>query len=702
MRSRIEDPVSLVLWALPTDGIACHLCRTMGRSAVRLVVIWIVAAIALEVSAALIPGVDISNWAAALAAAALLGLLNALVWPFLVRVALPITVLTIGLGALVLNCVIVVLAATILPGFTVASIWSALGLCLTLTLVNMVVTSALAIDDDDFYYRNVVRRMAKRRGAVSSTDAGVIFVQLDGLAHEVLVRAIRNGDTPTLARWVRTGTHRAMRWETDWSSQTGGSQSGLLQGSNFDMPAFRWWEKETNRALVSNHPRDAAEIERRHSDGRGLLAQGGASRGNVFSGDAPRSSLTMSTVLTRHREGRIGQAYYAYFANPYNLIRTILLAIREIGRERYDAARQRHRDVSPRIERDFSYALLRAWTCVVQRDLQVEAVIGDVYEGRPVVFTDILGYDEVAHHSGVERADSLRVLRDIDRQLARLEKASRDAPRPYQIVVLSDHGQSQGPTFRQRYGASLEDLVRQSSAAADIDNSSEGDESRGYLAGSLAEASAGKGFLARLLKRLVPATPDGTGVAPELVVMASGNLGLIYFGQRPGRLTLEEIQEAYPRLIPTLRSHPGIGFLMVHSGRDGTVVLGKEGTRYLNDDRVAGIDPLGLFGPNAAAHLRRTDTFPHAGDIMVNGACASDTSEVFAFEELVGSHGGLGGAQSFPFLLVPSSWPQPSEPLVGAEAVHRYFRLMIGDPTAAGISPRAQETPLARLEAERT
>lgn len=646
----------------------------------RLVVIWIATAVALEASALVIPGVEISSWADALVSAALLGLLNTLVWPFLVRVALPVTVLTIGLGALFLNGVMVVLVATILPGFTVSSIWSAVGLCFVLTLVNLVVTSALAIDDDDFYYRNVVRRMAKRRGAVSSTVPGVIFVQLDGVAHEVLMRAIRNGDSPTLARWLRSGTHRAMRWETDWSSQTGGSQAGLLQGSNFDMPAFRWWEKETNRPLVSNHPKDAAEIERRHSDGRGLLALGGASRGNVFSGDAPRSSLTMSTVLSRHREGRIGQAYYAYFANPYNLSRTILLAIREIARERSDAARQRRRDVSPRISRSFGYALLRAWTCVIQRDLQVQAVIGDMYEGRTLVFTDILGYDEVAHHSGVERADSLRVLRDIDRQLARLETAARDTPRPYQIVVLSDHGQSQGPTFQQRFGASLDDLVRQSSAASSIESSSEGDESRGYLAGSLTEASAGKGFFARLLGRLLPADSDGTRAAvPELVVMASGNLGLIYFPQRPGRVTLEEIQATYPRLIPSLQSNPGIGFLMVRSARDGTVVLGKDGRRDLDHDHVEGVDPLAPFGPNAPAHLRRTDSFPHVADIMVNSTCLTDTNEVFAFEELVGSHGGLGGAQSFPFLLVPASWKSPSHPLLGAEAVHGYFRACLAE-----------------------
>ena len=69
------------------------------------------------------------------------------------------------------------------------------------------------------------------------------------------------------------------------------------------MPAFRWWEKERGQAIVTNHPKDAAEIERRHSDGRGLLHEDGASRANILSGDAPHTLLTMSTVLDRGRPG---------------------------------------------------------------------------------------------------------------------------------------------------------------------------------------------------------------------------------------------------------------------------------------------------------------------------------------------------------------------------------------------------------------
>ena len=151
----------------------------------------------------------------------------------------------------------------------------------------------------------------------------------------MLVRALRDGNAPTMARWLRGGSHRLTRWETDWSSQTGACQAGLLHGNNEDMPAFRWWEKERGAAIVTNHPRDAAELERRHSDGRGLLFSDGASRANIVSGDAPHSLLTMSTVLQRDRHGRIGQDYFAYFANPYNVTRTFVLVIREMFSERW-------------------------------------------------------------------------------------------------------------------------------------------------------------------------------------------------------------------------------------------------------------------------------------------------------------------------------------------------------------------------------
>ena len=271
----------------------------------------------------------------------------------------------------------------------VRDLGTGIAVAIGITIVNTLATALLAIDDDDFYYRNVLKRAARRHGtAVDSDVPGVYFLEIDGLAHDVIRRAMRDGHLPTLARWVADGSHHLFPWETDWSSQTGACQAGLLHGSNEDMPAFRWWEKEHGRAIVTNHPKDAAEIERRHSDGRGLLHADGASRANILSGDAPHTLLTMSTVLQR-RPGRLGEDYYAYFSNPYSVTRTIALMIADIVHELFYAAQQRRRDIRPRIKRSFTYALIRSWGTVIQRDLQVAAVIGDLYAGPPRRLHDV-------------------------------------------------------------------------------------------------------------------------------------------------------------------------------------------------------------------------------------------------------------------------------------------------------------------------
>ena len=131
----------------------------------------------------------------------------------------------------------------------------------------------------------------------------------------------------------------------------------------------------------------------------------------------------------------------------------------EIARERRAAGLQRRRGVEPRVHRSRTYALLRAFTTVVSRDVSVQGVINDMCEGRAAIYVDLLGYDEVSHHSGPERADTLAVLRDLDRQIGRIERTAQWTPRPYRIVVLSDHGQTQGATFVERTGETLAELV---------------------------------------------------------------------------------------------------------------------------------------------------------------------------------------------------------------------------------------------------
>jgi hypothetical protein len=211
------------------------------------------------------------------------------------------------------------------------------------------------------------------------------------------------------------------------------------------------------------------------------------------------------------------------------------------------------------------------------------------------------------------------------------------------------------------------------------------DEALAFLGASVAEAAAGDSAGAKLLRKTRKSDPDTRHpipdageptleTLPEISVMASGCLGLISFPREPGRVTLERVEALYPDLLPALLSHPGIGFALVRSRVHGALVMGHGGVHHLDSGEVDGTDPLEPYGPNAARHVKRTDSYPHCPDIVVNSTYWEDTDEVAAFEELVGSHGGMGGTQSYPFLLHPVELEQPNEPLVGAEAVHRVLR----------------------------
>src|SRR5579863_1452759 len=641
-----------------------------------LLVSWFVATVAVIIAAEIVPGMTVGSFRDAAAAAAIIAVLNAIIPPIIAALRLPFT-LAIGFPlVLAIDAGILLLASKIsTTSIHVDSFgWALLG-AVVIAAAMIAVATIFGANDDDTYSLRVIRRTARRQGLRARTNVpGILFLEIDGLALPVLQRAMRDGNAPNMARWLSSGSHQLAEWETDLSSQTGASQAGILLGDNDDIPAFRWADKGSGRVIACSSPGDCAELERRLSTGGGLLTDDGASRGNLFSGDADAVILTVSRM---NEEKRANPGYRAFLANGFNVSRMLVLFTCEVVVELASTVAQRRRDVRPRGARGGRYPLIRATVCVAIRDLIVFGVMTDMMRGRPAVYATFSSYDEVAHHSGLERADTLAALRKLDQQFARIESARRYAPRPYKLVVLSDHGQTQGATFKQRNGYDLRAFVERSLEAATATGVGGGDEN---------EASAQHAFSEATGRRLQTDDDHPQLDRPEVVVLGSGNLGLIYLMDAKQRLTLEQIEARHPRLITALRGHPNIGLVLVQSAADGPVVLGATGTRFLQSGRVEGDDPLAPFSSNAAAHLLRSSGFANAPDILLNSFYDDQLEEGCAFEELISFHGGLGGPQTRPFILHPVELPLPDEPIVGACQVHTVLsgwrRSMTGEPVA--------------------
>jgi hypothetical protein len=463
---------------------------------------------------------------------------------------------------------------------------------------------------------------------------------------------------------------------------TPASQQGILHGTCAGVPAFRWYDRELGRVLVANRPADATIIEERASTGSGLLADDGVSISNLFSGDAATSMLTMSRMKLSRGSTETRQAVARFVLRPDGFARSITRTTVEVVKERFQARSQRRRHVIPRVHRSWTFAVLRAVSNGVLRDLNIALVGRHMMLGARSIYVDFVDYDEVAHHAGGNRLEALKVLESLDQVLHVLEDMARQAPRRYHFVILSDHGQSQGVPFEELNGKSLGDVCGELTKEGVV-SLEENVESWGRVE-SVLDDLAGTGGIgeqaaARAATRVqTHSAPDeGSATPGDLVVLGSGNLGLVY-SREPRRLVREEIDERWPKLIPGLATTPGIGFVAVQSRAHGHVAIGAQGSRRLEDGFVDGTDPLAPFGAHAGWALLRAMEMPSAPDIYVNSEVDTATLEISAFEGLVGAHGGLGGWQDRGVLLAPAHLLESQATEIrGAEQLHAVLVSML-------------------------
>jgi uncharacterized membrane protein YvlD (DUF360 family) len=670
--------------------------RALLRFLIRLVVVWLVDAVSLLVTASILPGISITPtenagpFVVAISAALILGIVNFFVRPIILMLARSLGFIIILLVGLFVNAIALMITANLIPELQISSWWYAFLGGLIFSVINTILTNIMTIDDDDSYYAGLIERKAKKDPIFKETAGegqGVVMLEIDGLSYHHMQKAFAEGYMPNLKRLADEEGYRLWRVETGVPSMTSSCQAGILYGDNYDIPSFRWFDRDLNRFIVSQM--DAGLLDKRYSKGQGLV-RGGSSIGNMLNGDALKSIFVIATMKQASKEEarQRAQDIYLLMLNPYFFIRSIIMVFADAILEILQYARQVIRKVEPRLNRlHKGYPLMRAGLTAFLKDVAAYLISLDVIRGTPALYHTYAGYDEMAHHAGPWTTDAFHELKRFDRVIGRLLRIMREkAPRPYELIILSDHGQSFGHTFLQRYNLTLLDFIKSKLPhGASISGGIGSDDGSTSVMGMMTEldniqdagvgSSTGRGVVkqaGRLLQRGVEQRIETSPQSPTNVQLAfSGNLANVYFDLFDRRVLVSELNQAYPGMLDAVVQHEGVGFVIGFDDDKEPICFGKDGARNLATGDVTSTDPLlpyaipyGAKEPTPdlldlrARQLFRLASFPHAGDLIINSPVYPDGT-VAAYEELIGNHGGMGGEQTDAFIFGPGDMHVP-------------------------------------------
>ncbi len=540
-------------------------------------------------------------------------------------------------------------------------------------------------------YQSLAQRRRPAEQAEQVTPRFIVL-QIDGLAHEYLMQAMARGHAPTLRRLIASG-HHLQRWRCGLPSSTPAVQAGIMYGNNWNIPAFRWYEKQTGMAPHCKSPYHAARLKAEVAGDRPGILTGGSSYANLLDGDAHLALFTLSAMGSSHfLEHLRGLGWALLFALiPWRIVRIILLSTWELlrnvahtfGRWVRSGFRSRLTLIKP---------VMQMLTNVIFGEIQTFGVLMDIYRGVPAIYVNFYGYDEVAHSDGPVGKEALRALHRIDRYINQIERLRRIYYPETDLYICSDHGMTPSiPIFRldpkQPLSLFVADRVHASAVwgeTGDLSDSARAGDSIRWLSDELDAIEAhlsprgrrlAVALRRRLLKRLPrseesldPDSDYDLGRSSDVVVRVSGSLAHLYFNITRERMDVSELALLYADLLNALTDHPGIGMVLGLED-ERPVVVTPRGTVALTPESL----PPGLPEPEqTAADLARLLSFPRCGDLVLLGAWTM-LGRVVTFEDQAATHGGAGGPEDYPFFLTPPEAPLDVNRVTNANQLYPYF-----------------------------
>ena len=560
----------------------------------------------------------------------------------------------------------------------------------------------------------------ERRERRERDERGFIVIQIDALAHEDLVAAIDRGYAPHPRRLIERHSWELRQYPAGLPCATPAAQAAIFYGTKEDIPAFRFYEKADRRVIIGGKPADVQLIRDRLPES-GIL-DGGSGYVNIYDGGADRAIFTLAAkrpqpFLEKMGGGRVG---LLVLLHPIRMLRMVAASVFEYFREEFVRLWGQMRG-------QYTYywwylPLLHIATNVVLRELQTLAVLLDIYTGVPSIYTTYNVYDEFAHHFGPGTRTAFSSIRALDRRIGEILRMIRRVPgRPYDLYILSDHGQTPSVPYRVRYGETLGDTIVNAATHGVFVMAGTGDyapqqkDVMDFLVQELEHVSAASNRAARTaglrlgrwLRRhynLFPLVAEAVRESSEahIVVTYSSSLAHVYWTQPERPLSLDEIRADPARrgLYYFLVAHDGIGCVITRM-IDGAHVESLRGRALVTPagelELLDGADPLRDYATTVVERraIANLAAMRNAGDLILFGAYDAGADTCICFDDQIGAHGALGGRQFWPFLLTPRGLVPETYAIDDPLDLHPLFRRY----TRAPASPELVRHPRERRAA---
>jgi hypothetical protein len=554
-----------------------------------------------------------------------------------------------------------------------------------------------------------LRRLKLPYSEIERRRRGFVIVQVDALSHEDLECALEQGYMPYL-KSLLDSSHSLTRWRSGVPSDTGAVQCALFYGKKRDIPGFYWFDRRRGRPMICSWPIDMAEVEADNAEGAaGLLRHGSVYMG-MATGGAQRAVFTTSALgKTRFPPKLTGlDVMLLLFLHPWRMARAAALTLAEAVIEVVQLVRHRARRgyVAP----EGIFPITRALTHVLFRELTTLGIRLDIYRGVPAIYANYIGYDEIAHHFGPRSAPAYKCLKAVDRQIRDVHRAAElIALRPYDVFVMSDHGMTESLPFHHLYGQTLGQFIAshgfQPSEPTEIETRTYKDLATLQHVEDLSaeigpRTSSITGFLVDRATRIamrIGTGPLQAGLAehadsPVLAIYSSA-LANVYFTDMKDVPDISAIEQRAPGLLEALTHHRGIGLVLVRDGQH-TAALHKAGMCLLDSATPQDLAFLSVYDrPEVVRdHLLRLAAMPSAGDLLVFGAY--DGRSTVNFEDHAGTHGGLGGAQMFPFMVSPNALSSDFQCVNDATDLHAIFAARFQGNGRTAVTAVRHDAPL--------